>query len=76
MSRIVGDTLEGALVAGPEAGHVPEYVTVRLTRGQVEALISTAEMAQEKLEDNGYADESAYVSATIASIRAQIGGAQ
>ena len=72
MSRIVGD----ALVGGPDTGHTPEYVTVRMTRGQAEALAASAELAREKLDDAGFAKEAAYASAAIANIRAQIGGSR
>ena len=73
MSRIVGD----ALVAGaPEGESAPEFVTVRVTRGQAEALAATAELAREKLADAGFTEEADYASSAIASVRAQIGGSR
>lgn len=69
MSRIMGDSL----VAGPEAMSAPEMVTVRLTRGQAEAL---SELAQSALEDAVLSSERSYMSRVVETLRAQIGGSR
>jgi hypothetical protein len=73
MSRIVGDSLVG----GPETAFAPEFVTVRLTRGQAEALAVSAEYAQEALADSDVPTQSdrEFLASSIDAIRAQIGGA-
>lgn len=73
MSRIVGDSLIG----GPEAVFAPEFVTVRLTRGQVEAMLGSAEQVREVIVGSGEATQAdvEFLSRAIAAIRAQIGGA-
>lgn len=73
MSRIVGDSLVG----GPETARAPEYVTVRLTRGQAEVLSAAAENVRDVIadvEESTQVDRD-FLAATIAALRAQIGGA-
>jgi hypothetical protein len=78
MSRIVGD----ALMAGPAPEFAPEYVNVRLTRGQMEALIGSAEHVRDILKDvddslgESGADNVDFLAKAIDAARAQIGGAK
>jgi hypothetical protein len=79
MTRIVGD----AMVAGAEECEpAPEMVTVRITRGQAEALASSAEQVRDLLKD---VDESIgeppdyeveFLSRALSDFRAQIGGSR
>lgn len=70
MSRILGD----ALVGGPEAGSVPEMVTVRITRGQAEALAASAESVSGDLMTGGFSEQSSYLFAARTALLSQIGG--
>lgn len=74
MSRIVGDSLVG----GPETARVPEYVTVRLTRGQAETLAASAENVRDLIadvEESTQVDRE-FLASTIDALRSQIGGAR
>lgn len=70
MSRILGD----ALVGGPEAESAPEYVTVRITRGQAEALSKSMDILVDRLLSDGFFKEAEYGQSALSALRSQIGG--
>jgi hypothetical protein len=72
MSRIVGNSL----LTGPEPEFAPEYVTVRLTRGQAEALVASAEHVRDILLDVDGPTDVAFLAKAIDAARAQIGGSK
>ena len=51
-------------------------VTVKLTRGQIEALVASAQHTRELLSENAHTEEAEWMVTTIACVRAQIGGAR
>ena len=65
------------MIGGPETAVTPEYVNVRLTRGQAEALTRSAEQVREVIVESGASTQTDidFLSRAIAAIRSQIGGA-